>query len=415
MRAARLYREETNEPEEALEAALRALACDLHDRNVLAEIEKLTVSLAAYDRLARVYGRLVQSARSPAERLELYLRHADLLEAHAGDHASALERMLEVCKLEPSESALLRAEALAERVGHHDALVWIEETLGRIAGDDETRAQRWLKASRAADLGLKDRELSLSYMERVLALTERLPGIAEDLEQLARELDEKRPELGERDARLGLVRAHMELGRGSPEPLGPMLMLRASQLYRDELHDEAACFDALKEAATLFPDDLDLYDALEKAGIRLKRLDALEAHLTRVVQRTRDPEAKLALLERRGRLLAEHLDRAAKAADAYRELSLLKPNDPDVRQRLHACLRKAGRYQELLKLLRDRMDQSAEERERLSVLRQIAGLWENELRNKPNAIQAWQELLALAPEDSAAQAELTRLQTRSTA
>jgi len=415
MGAARIYRNDTNEPEEALEATLRALACDLYDRSVLAEIEQLTVALKAYDRLARVYARLVQSARTPAERLELYLRHADLLEAHALDHAGALERMLEVCKLEPSESALVRAEGLAERVGHHDALVWIEEALGRLASDDEARARRWLKAARAADLGLKDRELSLSYMERILALTERLPGVAEDLEQLARELDQKRPELGAHDARLGLIRAHMELGRGSHEPLGPLLMLRASQLSRDELHDEGACFDALKEAATLFPDDVDLYDALEKAGVRLKRLDALEAHLTRVVQRTRDPEAKVALLERRGRLLAEHLDRAAKAADVYRELSVLKPNDPEVRQRLFGCLRKAGRYQELLKALRERCEQGGDERERLSLLRQIAGLWENELRNKPNAMQTWQELLALAPEDSAAQAELTRLQTRSTA
>jgi hypothetical protein len=415
MRAARIYRNDTGELEEAFEAMLRALACDLHDRSVLAEIEQLAVALKAWDRLGRVYGRLVQNARTPAERLELYLRHADLLEAHARDHAGALERMLEVCKLEPSESALLRAEGLAERVGHHDALVWIEETLGRLANNDEQRARRWLKAARAADLGLKDRELALSYMERILALTERLPGIAEDLEQLARELDDKRPELGKHDARLGLIRAHMELGRGSPEPLGPLLMLRASQLYQSELRDEAACFDALKEAATLFPDDVDLYDALEQAGIRLKRLDALEAHLTRVVQRTRDPEAKMALLERRGRLLAEHLDRAAKAADAYRELSVLKPNDGEIRQRLFACLRKAGRYQELLKLLRERVELGGEERERLALLRQIAGLWENELRNKPNAIQTWQELLVLAPEDSSAQAELSRLQTRSTA
>jgi len=310
---------------------------------------------------------------------------------------------------------LLRAERLAERVAHFDALVWIEETLGRLATSDEARAKRWLKAGRAADLGLKDRELALSYMERVLALTENLPGIAEDLEQLARELDEKRPELGPHDARLGLIRAHMELGRGSAEPIGPLLMLRASQLYRDELQDEAACFDALKEAATLFADDIDLYDALEQAGVRLKRLDALEAHLARVVPRSRDPEAKVALLERRGRLLAEHLDRAAKAADVYRELSVLKPSDGDVKQRLYACLRKAGRFQELLKLLRERVEQSAQEDDRVELLRQIAALWENELRNRPNAIQAWQELLALSPEDPAARTELSRLQTRSTA
>lgn len=416
MLAARIHAEQTNEPEEALEAALRALACDLHNRAVLAEIDKLGVTLGAWERLARVYTRLVQHAQSPIERAEIMLRHADLLETQARDPGAALERVLEVCKLDPSdEVSLARAERLAERTGHHEALVWIEDSLAKRTDSDETRGQRWLKAARAADLGLKDRELAFQYMTRVLALTERLPGIAEDLEELAGELDRKRPELGESDARRGLVRAHMELGRITPEPFGPLLMLRASQLYRDELHDEPACFDALKDAAALFPDDLEIYDALERAGLRLQRLDALEAHLSRSIQKTRDPEAKIALLERRGRLLAEHLGRHAKAADAYRELSVLRPNDTNVRELLYASLHKSGRFQDLLRAYRDQVERDGSIEERAALLRRIAKLWENELRNRPNALAALRELVALTPDDAEAKSSLSRLEARSTA
>jgi hypothetical protein len=415
LHAARIYETQTKEPEEALEAALRALACDLNDRSVLAEIDKLAVGLRAWERLGRVYARLLQSTPRTADRIDLCLRHADLLEAHAHDPNAALERVLEVCKLDPEqEGAFLRAERLAERVGNHEALVWIEDALGRLAQDDEQRARRWIKAARAADFGLKDRELAQSYMSRVLVLTERLPGVGEDLEELARELDRKRPELGESDARRGLIRAHLELGRSAGEPFGPMLMLRASQLHSSDLQDEAACFDVLKEGAGLFPDDLDLYDALEKAGVRLKRLDALEAHLARCIQKTRDPEAKIALLERRGRLLSEHLDRPAKAADAYRELSVLKPRDASVRERLYECLHKAGRFQDLLRAYREQLEKSTTADERAALLRRTAKLWETELRNRPSAIETWRELLTIDPADAEATAALERLATRST-
>ena len=190
---------------------------------------------------------------------------------------------------------------------------------------------------------MKDREQAVRHIARALALTEHLPSVGSEIEDLARELDRTRPELGRDDARRHLVQAHMELAQKAGESFGPVLVLRASQLLRDELGDASACFDALKQGAALFPDDLDLYDALERAAIKIRRLDALDAHLARCEQRASEPQVKHALLKRRGRLLAEHLQRPAKAADVYRELCALDPHDDEAFDALLRSLRQASR------------------------------------------------------------------------
>jgi tetratricopeptide (TPR) repeat protein len=243
---------------------------------------------------------------------------------------------------------------------------------------------------------------------RALALTEELPRVAAEIEDLVRDLDHERPELGKEDARRGLIQAHMDLAQRLGEPFGPLLVLRASQLLRDELHDEAACFDALKQGAALFPNDLDLYDALERAALQINRLDALDAHLARCVQRA-EFEVKRALLLRRAKLLADHLQRHAKAAEVYRELLALDPDNGTAFDALLRSLRQAGRYQDLLKLYNDRLARTEELGARLSLMRQMAQLWEVELKNRPSAVELWRVVRALAPDDQEAAAALSRL------
>ncbi len=384
---------------------------DLPNRNLLYDIDRLSIAAGAWDRLWRVYTRLVEDTFDREEKIELLTRHADLLQKHGADPAAALERVLQICKLDPErEEALTRAEALATEADSDSELLWIYENLYKSADSDERRAYYLLRAARVSDHGLKDREQAVMNLTRALALTEELPQVAGEIEDLARELDRSRPELGEDDARRALIRAHMELAPDMGEPYGPMLVLRASQLLKDELNDAPACFDALKQGAGLFPNDMVIYDALEEAGLKIKRLDALDAHLARSSQRATDPEVKLGLLERRARLNAAHLERPAKAAEAYREMLALDPRHEEANTGLLSALRKAGRYQDLLRAFNERLERTSDTDARVELLRQIAGLWEVELKNRPSAIETWRQVQELAPEDGEASAALSRLQ-----
>jgi tetratricopeptide (TPR) repeat protein len=203
----------------------------------------------------------------------------------------------------------------------------------------------------------------------------------------------------------------MELAQKVGEPFGPRLVLRAAQLLGEDLKDDSACFDALKQGATWFPNDLELYDGLERAALKIKRFDALDAHLARCLQLASDAEVKRALLERRGTLLASHLQRHAKAAEVYRELLGLDPDNARAFDALRSSLRQAARYQELLKVYTDRLARTEELPSRLTLMREMAKLWEIELKNRPSALEVWRMVAGLAPEDEEASAALSRLQT----
>ena len=401
-RAAAELLERCAEPKDALEAMLRALAHDMEDALAHDAIDRLAVATSAWDRLDRVYARLVQASSVPRQ-VELLRRHAELLEKPGQDPAGALERLLAACKLAPTDTDLLdHAEMLAASLGAHAELEWIAERRQRFASTDEDRARLLVRQARIADLGMKDREQAMRNLKEALALTAELPNVASEIEHLARELDDARPEAGKHDALRGLVRAHLELSQGTAAPFGPELVLRAAKILQESLHDEPACFDALKQGATAFPQHLALYDALERAALRSKRLDALDAHLARAVQRVEDLELRRGLLRRRGNLLGEHLERHAKAAEVYHELLTLDPSDSEARKALPPMLRKASRYQELLKVYDGWLAEEQDPERRVTLLREKARLWEVELRNRPSAQDVWREVLSLAPDDAEA-------------
>lgn len=408
VQASRLY-EQLGEPGEALEANLRALALDMSDRALLDAIDRLADTTQAWERLSRVYTRLIQDA-TPAVRCQLLLRHAELLETRANNASAALDQILKACRIDPLNVDLLdRADALASKLGAHLERAWIAERRVQAATDDESRARQLMRHAEIADLGLKDREQAIRSLTKALSLSEHSPQVAAEIEDVARNLDRERPELGRGDAMRSLIRAHIELAQRLGEPFGPLLVLRASQLLRSDLADESACFDVLKQGATLFPDDLDLYDALERSALEIKRLDALDAHLSRAIARSNDAELRLGLLKRRGNLLGQHLKRYGKAAEVFRELLSLAPEDADARQALPDMLRRDGRYQDLLRLYDEWLQRTSDPTRRVQLMREKAKLWELELRNRSGAIEVWREVLALSPDDSEASAMLARL------
>jgi tetratricopeptide (TPR) repeat protein len=410
-RAAQVYEDYLGKIDEALEAALRRFAADTADARALADVERLAIRARAFPRLRQVYKHLVSSAASPTKQAELMLRLAKILDEQAGDAAGALEQVLAACKVAPeSDAALEQAEALALKAESSAELLWIYEQRYESADDDEARGRYLLSAARISDLALGDREQANLHLRRALTLTESVPHLAIQIEELARELDDKRRELGRDDVRRTLIQAHLELAQSHGEPFGPVLVLRASQLLHDELQDRSATFDVLRRGSTMFPDDPDIADGLEQAAVEIRRLDALDAHLARLASEVTDDDTRIGLLERRGRVLSDHLKRHDSAASVYREILQIDPDDEGAARALMNCLKKAGRFQQLIRAINERIERSDEPDERIALMREVAAVWEVELKNRTGAIEVWSELIALRPGDEEAAQALARLQ-----
>ncbi|HEX7479433.1 MAG TPA: hypothetical protein VF331_16640 [Polyangiales bacterium] len=407
----RIHETWLNEPAEAFEASLRLLASDTDNRDYLDEVDRLGTQVQAFGRLAQVYSKLIKDGSNDHTRVELLLRLANLLELQARDPSAALDCLLQACELAPNDTrALDRAEELASRLGSHVELLWVHEQRAARAPTDEKKALALLDAARTADIGLGDREQANTCLRRALALTRGAPALAKKIEELAGELDRARPALGKDDARRALVRAHLALAETSSEPWRSELVLRAARFLNEELHDDAAAFDVLRQGTTTPPFTAQLLDALEHSAEQLGRLDALIAHLSRSADKAQSPQDKLELLCRKARVLEQRLGRFDQAAQAYERVLELQPADDAAAMALFTCLRKAGRYRELLHAFERRLSRTSDVEQQLQLMREIANVWEVELRNRASAMEVWNEVRTLRPQDTQAQEAIERLQ-----
>jgi hypothetical protein len=407
-RAADAFDRDAGNPEQALEAALRRLAVETKDRDALAQVDRLGSATRAYKRLSQVYDRLVRDAGEEATKVDRLVRHANLGER--GEPNEALDRLLRAFNLAPDDDELLtRVEELAARCKRGEELLAAYDRRRSRAGDDATRVDALLRAARLCDVSLRDRERANALLASALPFASS-PELHDELVSLACDMDDARPELGADQARRALIRAHRQAAERSSDEAGTELLLRASELLRDELGDDRGALDMLRQGLALRPLDESIYDAFCEAAAELRRLDAVDAHLEKLANESIDQATTSALLRWRARLLGKGLERPQDSATVYARLLQLRPDDPEATEKLRASLRADKRYQDLLVMLDRQLHRTKERDQRLVLLKEIARTWERDLKNRWEALDAWKAVLALDPDDARTSATVARLE-----
>jgi tetratricopeptide (TPR) repeat protein len=412
--ASRVYDEYLNNPLQALEASLRRFATDLSNRSYLAEVERLAARAKAWDRLSQVYERLIRSSRRTEEKIELLLRNAEVLDHQAKDPSGAFDRVLRACSLDPRNDNILEiAEDLAPRANRCDELLLVYDRRRSMSQTAEEGIDFSLRAAKLSEADLKDSERAYAYLKQAWSLTETSHELAEHIEDTAREIDMSSGKSGEDGARRALVNASREIAEKANPAFSSWLIRRGAQLLHQEFEDEEGVFDLLRFGTSILPLDKKLYQELESLAKQLKRLDALDVHLARSFDGALDSAMGVTLLERRGRLLEDILDRPSDAAEVYAKLLQLDPSHEDAKRGLHDCLRESGRYQDLLLVLEKDLREVKDLNQEVDIRKQIALIWEVELKNRWEALDAWKKISDLKPSDEQAKREVERLNRRS--
>ena len=124
-----------------------------------------------------------------------------------------------------------------------------------------------------------------------------------------------------------------------------------------------------------------------------------------------DPDETEALLAKAAQLAAKN--RRNEAAGVYRDVLKGDATNRDALQFLQTHYRQARKYGDLRDvLLRASKSPEADVESRVSWLREVAGLCESQIRDFETAIQAWQQLLTIDPEETEAREQLRRLLER---
>lgn len=392
-------------PTAALEAMLRAFAVDLDDRKVRDEVDRLARAAKAWPRLAQVYETLVRRAETPRAKADLLLHHARLLD----DPSAALDRVLRSCALVPGDDEILkRAEDLARQTDRAEELLVPYERRCATASTDRERIDALMRAVRVCAVDLEDEPRALSLLARAVSLLVQDVELAPSIEAAIRDIDEARTERLTR----GLVDAYRALAERTEAAISAWLWRRAGARLL-ELGDEAAAWDTLIHGAAIAPDERSL-EGLFELAVRMERLAQLDAHIEDWIRDALDSSTAAFLLRWRAQIL-EKIERWNDAADVYARLKVIAPHDDAARFALRVALGRAGRHQDLLlaldfEITKARADQD-HERE-LALRKEAALTWERDLKNKWEALESWQKVRALSPEDAEANEAIRRISER---
>ncbi len=400
-------------PKEALELVLKAFGVVLSsggaapDLRYLDEADRLATLARDHARLSQVYETLVRRTEDKDAKVRLLVRHARILEEKAGDPSGALDRLLRACSLAPGDDAVLAyAESVAEAAGRTEDLLVVYDRRRKDAPDDAARIEALLRATVACEERIPDRERALGFLAQAVALSVRDPSTATRIEQACRSITSS-SEPSMMHALVDVLAQLAEDMEADPRA-GAALLARAARLYEHDLGDKDSAYGALLRATTLAPFDDASQDALESLARAIGRTAALDQHLDKLVEDALDAKTAGALIRRRAALLASE-GKHAEAAEAWSRLKNLAPNDEQVRRELRAALRRAGKHQELLLALGQELQKAKDPAAKLPLAREVAETWERDLKNRFEAIDAWNKVLALAPEDAEATEAVARI------
>ncbi|MBN1656531.1 MAG: hypothetical protein JXA30_22360 [Deltaproteobacteria bacterium] len=409
--AAEIFETDLNQPEQALEAALRRLALDLANTSYLEEVERLAVKVNAWPRLAQVYSRMVAQTEEKRDKVALLVRYADLLDEKAKDAAAAQKTILQASALDPDNEQLLdRAQELSLLANDTHEFYEAFERRYQNASSDSERVRYLLRVAQIVDTRLRDREQTKELIKRAVKLTLNAPELAEQIESAARAMDKERPDSAESNLLRTVVEGYQALLSNRNDKHDTARVLRTARLLSGELKDDSSAFDVLRRGLSRYPADREIYQEAERVAVKIRRLDALDALLARALNQTMDKDTTILILENRARLIKDRLNRYDEAAEVYQIILDLDPEHGEARQSLLSCLEKGGRYLELVRMMEKQCSAISDPHAQLELMKQIAVIWEQQLLNLWEAIEVWKKIQEAAPDDAAAAEALQRLQ-----
>ncbi len=318
------------DPVEAVQHGEQALTSISPD-----EVEELLTRLARLcanrEQVIDLYERQVTRCKVPMDRFRALGRAAQVAaENGAVDRARVFFEIAVGGVVQDDVLAVL--EDLAEQSDAANGTSTLRRTLAEsLAGGGQgskdggrTRSAMLRRAARIAQVSLRDTEQAFAWLGEALVTHVDDDGL-DELERLAEETgDPKRVETV-------LGRALEEVFDG---PLVRKLLARRAKLRREVLSDPIAAAQDLKRLHELSPSDAAVNEELQALYEELSDHRGLVQLLEDQILRGKDPSQRAELARRVSRLWEERLGDHREAADAWRRVLRLKPNDPEAQEGL---------------------------------------------------------------------------------
>jgi tetratricopeptide (TPR) repeat protein len=280
-----------------------ALAVSLYKRIVeidktyapaFASLGQLFFKAGRWDELLDVYKNELRLLTKGPMLSALHFKVGQIYEEKLGRDEDALAAYRRAVEADPSHRAAARAlERKLEHKGTWDELVRVLEAELAVLEDDKLKARTWLRIGEVSENRLRAAEKALGAYEQALALD---PDLAPARDGRLRLLTEAR------DYRHLVEELEREAANQKDVRLAIAALLRAGEVYRDDLNEASRAVRAFEQVLERDPAHIEALLALESLYAERGAWDALANIYATEARVLADKAARVAALRELGRL-----------------------------------------------------------------------------------------------------------------
>lgn len=397
-----------SKPEDAILAYQEVLAREPASVRALSALDQLYTKLERWEELASNLEAQLALADSDEEHIALTFRLAALREEKMGQTEIAIEGYRDILERDPAQADALAAlerlgrapefelviaeilEPLYRANGDYQKLIGVYEVQVRRA-EDPTRKVELLEAisslyeDAAQDLSAAFDTLARSLAvdpgnEQTLVQLQRLAAATNRYEDLARILSEQAAQVEDPEWK-------------------SQLYLSAARVLEESVGDNARAIEVYKLVLSAEPTHLEAAESLERLYQATEQYGEMSVILQRKAEILDDVDAQKAALYRAAALEEEVLGRSDKAILVYEKVLEIDEEDLRSVDALIGLYLSLSNWRELLSVYNRKADLVFDVDEKKQVLYEVGAVYERELQDVQNAIDTYQKILELDPDD----------------
>jgi tetratricopeptide (TPR) repeat protein len=412
LKAADILEEKMNDPGQALEAVLRAFGLDPDNQELLDRVDRLAVVVENWQRLSTVYGVLINRAAEKEDKVALLTRYANVLKNDAKRPSDAFDISVKAFEIDPNSDELL---GMVEEMGHSaerwDDLIRIYGVCASLTDVLDKKVDLKMREAKVYRDNKADPDSALLSFIKTVQFDPFDEGVKYRVWEEVRNLENDLIDSEKGTYWQKLIEGYRILSEGfKNQPKKQIdILLCVSEVHLSELNDISAAFECMKEIQELDPKDESAIDKLEEIAAKNDYWEQLAGHYQDILDETFEMDVAIMLHRRRARILEEELNRGDDAAEHYWQIIQLDSQDSNAYAKLVSYYEKAEKWNELVNMLERQLDNTEGDDARKMILFRIASVWENEIGNRYEAKDWYEQILTIWPDDEDAKERLEQI------
>ncbi len=421
---AQIHDQRLQEPANAISLYQEILGLDPMSQRALGALDGLFERQLMWSDLADNVGRQLTNAEDPEVKTALQLRLADLRETRMGAVDAAVEIYQQVLAGDPTNPAALAAlERLVQQPEHQvviaeilepiyreqnefPKLIGIHEIQVNHAASPDQRVELLHAIAELFEVAVDDLPSAFQSFARALAEDPSNATTQEQLERLARGTGdfEGLAHVYETQAERLLTAAE-----GEGASLATALLVKAAEVREEQLGDAATAIRHYQRVLEFDAAHLDAATALERLFAAAERYEELAKIYLVKARMLESPEEQKDYLFRCAAIYEELLERPTDAVAVYQQVLEVDGEDLRAMDKLIELYLKLGQWEPLLLVYSRKANVVSDPDEKKALLVEVGAVYERELGDSAKAIDTYQRILEIDPDDVTAIGRLDAL------